>query len=127
MKKVIIISISSDIGLNLSNFYLNNNFKVIGTYRNKKIIDTSYKNNKLYYLKLNLANNQSITKFCKTIKKYHNDWDYILFCNGDLKPIGKFIDTNFKNWEKSLKINCISNLKILNFLLKKNKKLRKKI
>ena len=47
--------------------------------------------------------------------------DYIIFCNGDLDPIGKFKDINFDKWETSLNINYLSSLKILNLLLKKNR------
>ena len=57
--------------------------------------------------------------------KKFNDWNYIIFCNGNLDPIGKFKDLDFKEWEKSININCISTTKILNHLFKNNKRKRK--
>ena len=121
MKKIIIISITSDIGLSISNYFLKKKYFIFGSYRNKKLLNNIEKNKKLTCFKLDLTNNQSIKKFCIKIKKKFNDWDYIIFCNGDLDPIGKFKDINFDKWETSLNINYLSSLKILNLLLKKNR------
>lgn len=122
MKKIIIISITSDIGVSLSNFLLKKKYSLFGSYRNKKLLSNIKKNKRLTHFKLDLTKNKSTEKFCAEIKKKFNDWDYIIFCNGDLNPIGKFKDINYENWEKSLNINFLSSLKILNYLLKRNTK-----
>lgn len=124
-KKIIIISISSDIGNSIALNYLKTN-KIIGTFNQSNQNTRSIFKHKNVYLKnVNLNKKSSIESFCKYILKNHNNWSHIIFCNGDLNPIGEFTKVDFKKWEKSFNVNFISVLNILNLLLKKNKKSRK--
>lgn len=127
MKKFIIISANSDIGISLTNHFLKQNIKIIGTYRRKRFLSKIEKNKKINFFHLDLSNPISVDFFCKKIKKKFKDWESIIFCNGNLEPVGKFTKINFKNWEKSLYVNCISILKIIYNLTKNNKKKRKLI
>ena len=120
MKKLIIISVNSDIGKNLAEYFLNKNYSILGTYRSKK---TNL--NTIKQVKLDLSNEVSIQKFCFYIKRNFKDWNHIIFCNGDLKPIEKITSVNLKLWERSIMVNCLSVTRILNYLLKNNKINRK--
>ncbi len=122
MKKIIIISLTSDIGQKLAEFYINKKFKILGSYRNKTSIKNFINTKNIALYKLNLTKEISIKNFCNNVNKKFSNWDYIIFCNGDLKPIAKFKNANFDLWVKSLKINCLSSLRILNHLLRKNNK-----
>lgn len=124
-KKIIIISISSDLGHSISCNYLNSN-KIIGTYRayNNNLLSIS-KNKNLILKKVHLTKNTSIKNFCKYILKNHKDWSHIIFCNGNLSPIEKFTKVKFEDWKESLQVNFLSTIYIINLLLKKNKKNRK--
>ena len=42
MKKIIIISLTSDIGKQVANYYSEKKFKILGTYRNKNLIKEIY-------------------------------------------------------------------------------------
>ena len=125
MKKIIIISANSDIGVSLSNYFIKKKLTIFCTYRKNNFSNMILNNKKSHFHKLDLSSNNSINIFCKSIKRSFSDWDTIIFCNGDLNPIGKFLDLNFKDWKNSFNINCLSILQIINQLLKKNKKKRK--
>ena len=118
MKKIIIISLTSDIGQQIANYYSDKKFKILGTYRKKNLIKKFNKNKNVLLYKLDLSSKTSIKKFCNNINKNFSDWDYIIYCNGDLSPIVKFKDANFDLWENSIMSNSISPLRILNYLLK---------
>lgn len=124
MKKVILISANSDIGTSLTKHFLEQNAKILGTYRKKKYVKDILKIKKLKLLPLDLSSKNSINKFCKQVRKSFNDWETIIFCNGDLNPIGKFTKVNFKKWEKSIHVNCLSVTNIISQITKNNKKRR---
>ena len=46
MKNIIILGVNADIGRNIANLYLKNNYKVLGTYRKKKPEDILLKHKK---------------------------------------------------------------------------------
>ena len=127
MKKIIIISLTSDIGKQVANYYSEKKFKILGTYRNENLIKEFNKNKNVLLYKLDLTSKTSIKKFCKNINKNFSDWDYIIFCNGDLSPVAKFKDANFDLWENSIMTNSISSLRILNYLLKIKKSKERKV
>lgn len=127
MKKIIIISITSNIGQKLAEFYNNKKLKILGSFRKKSLVKKYESNKNILLHKLDLSKEISISKFCKNVNRKFADWDCIIFCNGDLKPINKFCDVNFDLWEKSLKINCISSLRILNKILKIKKRKKRNI
>ncbi len=122
MKKIIVISANSDIGFNISKKYLYLKYSIVGTFRNQ---DSNYKllkELKITLKKLDLKSKVSIKNFINFINKYHQDWSKIIFCNGDLNPIEKFSKLNFDSFFNSLQINCLSNLEIINGLIKNNSK-----
>lgn len=122
MQKIIIISANSDIGLNISKKFLYKNYSIVGTFRKK---DTNYqllKELKVNLKRLDLKSKVSIKNFINFINKYHQDWNKIVFCNGDLNPIEKFSKLKFESFLNSLQINCLSNLEIINGLIKNNLK-----
>lgn len=122
MTKIIIISVNSDIGYKISQKFLCQNCIVLGTYRNKGLNFDLLKKTDVVLRKLDLSLKSSIKKFIKFINTNHQDWNKIIFCNGDLNPIEKFKKLNYENFLTSLQINCLSNLEIINGLIKNSKK-----
>lgn len=115
MKEVFITGISSDIGKYLSERYLNDGYKVYGTYRTdiglefKEKIKNSGGN---CYL-CDFSDKQNIKRLIEICKKDNVHWDLLICAVGNLEPIGKFIDLNFDEWEKSVYVNAISQLRFL--------------
>lgn len=119
MQKLLIIGCSSDIGIEFLKS-IKNEYEIIGTF-NKNDINENNKN--LTKLKLDISSLNSINKFAKST--FINNWDHLLILPGDLKPIGKFSDTNPKEIVKSINLNFTNQIylinKILNLRNKNNK------
>ena len=116
-KKILIISISSDIGTALAKHYVNKGFSVAGTYRT-----ASSSLNELAQLGVNifpcdLLDDNSTDSACKLLENWAVFWDALIICPGNLDPISKFEDAEFSKWEKSLKINFIAPMRVVRKLL----------
>jgi short-subunit dehydrogenase len=122
MKKKIylILSASSDIGANVAFKWLQENKTVIGTYRiqNKNTKLLKKYGCKLY--KVDFSKKDQILKFTKKIKKYYIT--NILSAVGTQEPIGKLININFDNWEKSILINAVNQIRCIVQIYKNHKK-----
>lgn len=57
---------------------------------------------------------ESIASACLQLKK---PWDVLVFAAGHLEPIGPFAKVSIDEWEKSVQINFLSQMRILHTLL----------
>lgn len=118
--KNLIVSISSDIGFELAKSFLSKNEKVIGTYRSSSKKIMFLKKKQVECFRCDISSNKSVDKISNLIiSKYK--LKNIIMAVGDQNPIGKFQKINFDNFEKSLKINFINQIRFLNNILKKKK------
>ncbi len=120
----VIISISSDIGYALAKKWLQDGFNVYGTYRK-----SSKKINELRRLGAkpilcDLLKKNTINRSIKILNKIK--WDALIFAAGSQNPIGNFEKIKFEQWEKSLNINFINQLRILHNMLPNRRKSKKK-
>lgn len=117
MKKIFIVSITSDIGFELAKYWKKKGYNVSGTYRSKSNNYLELKKLKICLFKCDLSFKKSINNFLAVLDKKYK-WDWLILAAGLQDPIGKFIKINFDEWEDSLFVNFISMTRILNFLLK---------
>jgi len=124
-KTAIILSISSDIAYEIASDFLKQNYLVIGTYKttSNKIKDLKKKGAILY--KLNLTNNSQINKITKKILKLAKNWDYFVSATGTLFPISKILNVNTFDWEQSIMINSILQIRFLKKILNNSRKQRR--
>ena len=117
MKKSIIFSISSDIGYNLSLKLLEDNHIIYGTYNNysqnlKKLEALGAK-----LFKCDLLKDDDIIKTINLIKKECSCWDNLFILQASMNPIGSLDKLNMNDWENSIKLNFINQVKIIKELL----------
>ena len=65
-----------------------------------------------------IKKNNSIDLVSQKISKF-GKWNTLVLLLGDQNPIGKIIDLNFNNFEDSIKVNFINQMRFLKNLLKK--------
>ena len=123
---VIIIGISSDIGIALANDFIIKKYNIIGTYLNSSQKIEILKKSGVKLFKCDVSHEKNITKVLTRIKKFK--WDVLIFSTGTQEPIDEFKKIKiFKVWEKSIYINFMSNLFFLHGLLSSVRKNKKKL
>ena len=91
--------------------------KVFGTYRTNSVSVKELKNKGVKLFSCDLQHDEEIKKACSYLKSACPEWDALILCPGTQLPIGPFIETDFAAWEKSIKVNLISQLNIVHQLL----------
>lgn len=112
-KNVLIIGISSDIGRNLAKQYIADGHCVIGTYRSNDFLKTMKSSSQLTLLQCDISDPESIKIFCNKYRALSLPWDILISSVGTLEPIGRFFNTDFDEWEKSVMVNSTSQLRLL--------------
>jgi len=116
-RNAIIIGISSDIGTALSKKWLKDGWKIYGTYKTKSKKLDELKNLGAHLLECDIAEKSSIDKICLELKETCLNWDVLVICPASLKPVGNFISSDFGEWEDSVELNFIDQMKVVHKLL----------
>jgi NAD(P)-dependent dehydrogenase (short-subunit alcohol dehydrogenase family) len=64
-----------------------------------------------------LDNTNYVKKACRELISLCPKWDILVMCPGSLNPVGAFAECSFDDWEKSLKLNFTSQLRMIHGLL----------
>ena len=115
-KTILIISITSDIGTAIAEFYKAKNYNLVGTFNTKSENYLKLKSIGVTLYKCNLESSKSIENFKLKIGKKFK-WDISIFAAGTQNPIGKFQNNNFNDWDTGIKINFINQIRVLHFIL----------
>jgi len=124
-KKIIILSVNSEIGSSVALDFIKKKNSVIGTYNNKTKIINELKKKGVVLYKLDLKNKKKVDMVAKKILSKSKNWDYLVSATGSLEPISSILKSNIDKWESSIYINCLGQIRFLKNLLIKNKKKRK--
>lgn len=116
-RSAIVISASSDIGASICTRWKSNEWEVYGTYRTESPAIESLSDMGVKLIYCDLADVASIHDACFHLATLCPRWDVLVMCPGTQEPVGAFIDTNFDEWEASLKVNLSSQLRIIHELL----------
>jgi len=115
-KNIFILGIGSDIGKRLAERYLLLGHSVVGTYRHKISINDLTNMGSLKLIKCDLVNKISTRACLQEYKMINRPWDIFISCVGTMEPIGKFFNSDFSKWEKSVILNSLSQLRFLHDL-----------
>lgn len=115
MEHVFIAGINSDIGQELAKRYLKDGARVSGTYRSRLSgvlsEEITFSGGKEYYC--DFSDRRSIGETISSIEQINDPWDTFISAVGTMLPIGNFFQQDFNEWERSVYINSISQLKLL--------------
>ena len=102
--RAIIIGLNSDIGYYLADRYSSIGYEILGTCRIR-----SKRSDKYGAHLCDVSYSEEIDEFAANCLQ----WDLFISSVGDLKPIGRFFDTDFNQWEQSVYVNALSQLYML--------------
>lgn len=116
--KVIILSISSDIGSNLAKFFIKKRYEVYGTY-NTNLPNLKIPKKNIFKMNIESFDSDEYKSWLSSI----GEWDIFISCIGTLKPVGEFTQINLNHWVKSVAENSTFQIAALvNALKFRNKK-----
>jgi len=107
--RAVIIGINSDIGYYLADRYFALGYDVLGTCRTRSERVSKYKT----YL-CDVRNPGDVDRFANNCL----EWDLFISTVGDLKPVGRFLNTDFYKWEESIWVNALAQLQIFHKVYK---------
>ncbi len=113
LKTVFILGISSDIGKSLAEYYANEGYTVVGTYRKKSSASGICSNKNIHFFKCDVSNKNNVKKAVREYKSKYAPWNIFISCIGTMEPIGNFFTYDFNSWEDSVVNNSTAQLRFL--------------
>jgi NAD(P)-dependent dehydrogenase (short-subunit alcohol dehydrogenase family) len=116
-RSAIIISVSSDIGTAMSRRWLARGWNVAGTYRtgSQPVEELRSLGVKLVYA--DISDPPSVREACSGLRALCPEWDVLVMCPGSLDPVGAFVECDFDEWEASVGVNFLGQMRFLHELL----------
>ncbi|MFH1353961.1 MAG: SDR family oxidoreductase [bacterium] len=106
LRKAVIAGIDSDIGSALAKRWMKKGVEVLGTSLGKSD-----------YVRCDLSDAVSVDKAAEKLQKTGKGWEILVMCPGSLEPIGKFSDNDINEWERSVLINFVRQMRLVHGLL----------
>lgn len=116
-RSVIIISASSDIGAAMARRCKSRGWNVTGTYRTRGVVSQELEEIGVPLVYCDLTNTVSVDEAAAQLGKLCPWWDVLVLAPGTQEPVGAFIDCDFNEWEKSINVNFIRQMRIIHKLL----------
>jgi NAD(P)-dependent dehydrogenase (short-subunit alcohol dehydrogenase family) len=116
MKKIVIQSISSDIGYSLALHWLGIGHTVSGTYRTNSPNIEALKAKGVKLFQCDLQNQSAIDACAKWVNDMGR-WDIFVIGAGNQVPVGDFEKINFDEWESSIYQNFTGQLRLIHGVL----------
>jgi NAD(P)-dependent dehydrogenase (short-subunit alcohol dehydrogenase family) len=113
-KNVFIAGITSGIGEDLAQLYLEDGAAVSGTYRNR--LDVREVDEAINAYFLDLTKPSSLGRLCHNLESNNYQWDVLVISIGALEPISSFLATDFNVWKQSFDVNFFGQLQLLHSL-----------
>ncbi len=113
---VFIFGLSSDIGREMALRFTGQGWKVAGTYRQKQSLGLLAEEEDVTAIPCDAEDPDSIAAAVAEFAALDMPWDLFLSSIGTMEPIGPFFDLDFNNWEKSVTVNSVAQLRALHGL-----------
>jgi NAD(P)-dependent dehydrogenase (short-subunit alcohol dehydrogenase family) len=115
-KVVVILSITSDFGLELAKRYARDGYVIIGTYRATTLLKELEGLPDCHLIPCDISHKASIAEFITAYQKLRLPWDLFISCPCSPLPLGSFFSCDFDEWSDSIHINAIEQLRVLHAL-----------
>jgi NAD(P)-dependent dehydrogenase (short-subunit alcohol dehydrogenase family) len=115
-RTVFILAASSDIGRALAARYADAGWDVIGTYRQTSGVESLRDRPNVTLLPCDVASTASIRAMLGVYARLERPWDVFISAVGVLSPIGAWARLDFDEWEQSVRVNSLAQLRVLHGL-----------
>lgn len=115
--KVIVLGVSADIGSRICELYQRDGAFVVGTYRND-FAGREYleKLSGVSLIQCDLTRREDMIRLSEFVGSSGFRWNVLFSSVGTSEPIGRFFELDFDDWERSVHVNMISQLRAIHAL-----------
>ncbi len=113
---VFILGLSSDIGREMALRFAGRGWRVAGTYRQQQRLGPLADREDVTAIACDACDAGSVAAAVAAFAALNMPWDLFLSSIGTMEPIGPFLDLNFDDWEKSVIVNSVAQLRALHGL-----------
>lgn len=113
---VILIAATSDIGIDMARRYVADGYDVIGTYRSTTLLTELEDLPHCDLVPLDITRKDDVRVFAARLVREGRRWRTVVSCVGDQRPVGRFFDTEFDDWESSVNVNFVHQLRVVHAL-----------
>ena len=104
-KTVFILSVSSDIGLDLAKRYLRSGHRIIGTYRSFAQLAGISSHPRCHLFRCDITQAKDVSSLVLKLERLKKSWDVFISCVGDPRPLSPFFKSSFDEWSHSIHLN----------------------
>jgi len=115
-KIITILSVTSDIGKSLAKRYSSRGDIIIGTYRSEERLKDLEKRKNCYLFPCDISDKKSVRQFSHNFQRKGLEWDTFISCPANPLPLCSFFNGNFGEWDDSVRVNSIDQLRVLHYL-----------
>lgn len=115
-RTVFILGGSADIGKSLAHRYLAAGCAVALTYRRRESVADLQERPELRLIACDVASPESVVSAVNEFAALGWRWDQFLSSVGTMEPIGRFFELPFDDWERSICVNVLGQLRVLHAL-----------
>lgn len=119
MYKIIIISVSSDIGQALAEHWVGRGHEVAGTFRTRTPALDALQEKGVDLVYCDLSDLTSVLAAGDALLERYKDWDIMVHAPGLQDPVGPFENSDFDTWQRSVEINFMAQMRLTHRLLPK--------
>lgn len=117
MKTAIVLGVNADIGRNIGLQLINDDYQVIGTYRQDfEYFDSLAATPGMTLIRCDVTNAEDPVNLARLLRERQVAWDFLFSSVGSSEPIGRFFELDFVEWERSVDINFIGQMRVLHAL-----------
>ncbi len=117
--RVVVLGASSGIGAHMCEFFLQDGCDVVGTCRTPTAMTerlASLYERSFSLIHCDLMESDSVAGLVDFMAREARSWDFLFSAIGTTEPIGNFFDLEFGDWERSIRINVLGQLRVIHAL-----------
>jgi NAD(P)-dependent dehydrogenase (short-subunit alcohol dehydrogenase family) len=115
-KNIFILGVGSDIGARLAMRFAAQGAHVVGTYRSEGSVAELRSHGEIHIIPCDVTSPESVSRAVTAYGELQQPWDIFISCVGVLEPIGRFFSLGFDEWEDSVRVNSLAQLRVLHAL-----------
>jgi NAD(P)-dependent dehydrogenase (short-subunit alcohol dehydrogenase family) len=115
-KTAVIVGVTADIGRGLAERLMSEGWSIVGIGRSIDCVLELQNSGAVKIYQCAITNNEEVSAMACELRTKRVQWDLLVSSVGTTEPIGRFFDLDFDEWEKSIGVNFLAQMRVLHAL-----------